>query len=119
MDIEVGKRCRIIEEYEGGTVVTHKGTVMDVTDSTVDFGGGHTAWRHSRDGVEVTVEELHDPLPTTPGSVIEHSELEHLMLGESDGEPVWWDGAGDWWLPESVAEHPGTWTVRYVPEAAS
>lgn len=88
-DIEVGKRYRITSDYGAGTTVTVEGKITEIRNGVAVFAAGErasgvSAFITDRMGLTITVEDLPDPLPTTPGSVVRESTLGLLMRGEQN-----------------------------------
>lgn len=84
MKLISGRRYRVVETYESGTVLTYEGTIVNSADTqdhgaTVEFRDAGTAWVDDREDCKVTVEPLRDLLPTALGSLIRYypSTREH------------------------------------------
>ena len=130
-EIRPGRRYRITETYASGTVVTYEGRAdyVERDSRTVELPDA-TAWGRSRDDVTVTVEELREPLPTTPGSVVRVAAEDgsgagttYMLVSDrvTRRKPTW---VGSDWQRVTLAAmeriDPARVEVLYVaPEAAS
>ena len=123
-DIQIipGKKYRIVETYDDGTIATFQGLVVKLESNGKMARLGKdeaiVAYVQDQPGVKVSITRIPDPLPTKNGSVI---SVQGMRVS---GAPITFVLIGGSWIDEDGTHEPAgglmkhEWEVIYEPKAA-